>query len=105
MSPEPAARGAAGTDVLHELEAVLQDRLAARPAGSYSVTLLTDSERARRKVMEEAFELCLELGREPVDPERTAQEAADLLFHVVAALVGAGRSVADALAVLQERRT
>ena len=91
-------------DVLHELEAVLRDRLDARPEGSYSLTLLTDSERARRKVMEEAFELCLELGRDPVDPERTSEEAADLLFHVVAALVGAGQSVDAVLGVLEGRR-
>ncbi|MGH3664687.1 MAG: phosphoribosyl-ATP pyrophosphatase, partial [Egibacteraceae bacterium] len=49
------------SEVLAELEAVLRDRKAAAPPGSYSATLLADSEAACRKIMEEAFELCLEL--------------------------------------------
>ncbi len=91
-------------DVLAEVEAVLRDRLQQRPAGSYSLGLLTDSELARRKIMEEAFELCLELGREPVDSDRTAAEAADLLFHTLAGLVGAGVELRDVLDALAARR-
>lgn len=91
-------------DVLRDLESVLQSRLAERPDGSYSVTLLTDAEQARRKIAEEAFELTLELGRDPVDPARTAAEAADLLFHVLAGLVGAGVSLDAVLAELERRR-
>ncbi|MGI8874982.1 MAG: phosphoribosyl-ATP diphosphatase [Egibacteraceae bacterium] len=89
---------------LHDLEAVLADRLAVRPADSYALTLLTDPERAQRKIMEEAFELCLELGREPVDVERAASEAADVLFHIVAGLVGAGVTVDAVLSQLSARR-
>ena len=89
---------------LEEIEAVLQDRLAEPVEGSYSLTLLTDTERAQRKIMEEAFELCLELGREPQDRRRTAAEAADLLFHTLAGLVGAGVSLATVMAELEERR-
>lgn len=91
-------------DVLAEVETVLRDRLQQRPAGSYSLHLLTDSELARRKIMEEAFELCLELGREPVDVDRTAAEAADLLFHTLAGLVGAGVALRDVLDELTARR-
>ncbi len=91
-------------DVLAEVETVLRDRLQRRPAGSYSRNLLTDSELARRKIMEEAFELCLELGREPVDVDRTAAEAADLLFHILAGLVGAGVGLVDVLDELAARR-
>jgi phosphoribosyl-ATP pyrophosphohydrolase len=92
----------AGT--LEELEAVLVSRRDDPPAGSYSATLLADPERAQRKIMEEAFELCLELGRPVVDAERTAEEAADLLFHALTGLVGAGVPLADVLAVLERRR-
>lgn len=90
--------------VLDELEEVLRGRLADPPAGSYSATLLTDSVVARRKIMEEAFELTLELGAATVDPERTAEEAADLVFHVLAGLVGAGVSWSAVVAELEQRR-
>jgi phosphoribosyl-ATP pyrophosphohydrolase len=92
------------TGTLEELEAVLVSRRDDAPAGSYSATLLADTERAQRKIMEEAFELCLELGRPTVDAERTAEEAADLLFHALCGLVGAGVPLADVLAVLDRRR-
>ena len=92
------------SEPLAELEAVLRDRLAAAPAGSYSVTLLRDAEKAQRKIMEEAFEVCLELGRQPVDRQRAASEAADLVFHLLAGLVGAGVAWADVEAELAARR-
>lgn len=89
---------------LEDIEAVLRDRLAEPVEGSYSLTLLTDSERARRKIMEEAYELCLELGREPLDRQRTAAEAADLFFHALVGLVGAGVPLSAVMAELEERR-
>jgi phosphoribosyl-ATP pyrophosphohydrolase len=102
---------AAGDDapagVLHEVEAVLLDRLATRPEGSYSLTLLTDVEKVQRKIVEEAFELCLELGRhgrEDFAPARVAEEAADVVFHVLAGLVGTGVRLDDVLAALAARR-
>ena len=91
------------TTILEDLEALLRERLVAAPEGSYSATLLHDSTKVRRKIMEEAFELTLELGAEPADKERTAEEAADLLFHTLAGLVGAGVPLADVLRVLQGR--
>lgn len=89
---------------LTDLEAVLRDRKAHPPPGSYSATLLADPERASRKIMEESYELCLELTRSEVDPHRTASEAADLFFHVLAGLVGAGVAVEDVMAELAQRR-
>ena len=89
---------------LAELEAVLRDRLAAPPEGSYSITVLQDPVKASRKIMEEAFELTLELVRRPVDPSRAAAEAADVLFHTVAGLVGAGVPLSDVFAELEARR-
>lgn len=91
--------------ILEELELVLRSRLVDPPPGSYSATLLVNPERAQRKIMEEAFELCLELGRNPsVDRGRTASEAADLIFHVLVGLVGAGVSLDEVLAELEARR-
>lgn len=89
--------------LLPQLDALLRDRLANRPEGSYSVSLLTDPTLAQRKLMEEAFEVCLELQATDVDRGALAEEAADLVFHLLAAVVGAGGSWADIEAVLRER--
>jgi phosphoribosyl-ATP pyrophosphohydrolase len=91
-------------DTLHELEQTLLSRQAIRPAGSYSAELFADRERMLRKIMEEAFEVCLELNRDTADPRRVAEEAADLVYHLLVGLVSAGVSVADVLSVLEQRR-
>ena len=94
--------------VLDELEAVLRSRRDAPPTdgSSYSATLLADPERAQRKIMEEAFEVCLELGRPAGErvPDRIASEAADLVFHLLVALVGAGVPWSAVLDELAARR-
>lgn len=93
------------TALLTELESVLISRRDdPPPQGSYSATLIADPEQARRKIMEEAFEFCLELGRLHPDPTRTAEEAADLLFHILAALVGANIRLDTVLTTLHHRR-
>jgi phosphoribosyl-ATP pyrophosphohydrolase len=91
-------------DLLTDLEALLCSRLEEQPEGSYSVTLVTDPVAAQRKIMEEAFEVCLELGAEPVDTDRAASEAADLVFHLLAGLVGAGVTWDQVLTELADRR-
>lgn len=95
---------ASDAEVLGELEQVLRQRREQAPAGSYSAELLAEPEAAQRKVMEEAFELCLELGRDPVDRERAASEAADVVFHVLVGLVGAGVPWEAVLSELAARR-
>lgn len=89
---------------LHELEAVLRQRRDDPPPGSYSATLLADPARASRKLMEEAYEFSYELTRPGVDPARVAEEGADLLFHLLAALVGVGVALDAVLEELQARR-
>lgn len=91
--------------ILAELEAVLVGRRDAGVAsGSYSSGLVADPVLATRKVMEEAYELSLELTRPEVDRARAAAEAADLLFHVLAGMVGARVPLADVLRELEARR-
>jgi phosphoribosyl-ATP pyrophosphohydrolase len=90
-------------DVIARLEAVLRSRRAERPEGSYSARLFADPELVQRKVMEEAFETCLELGRTPRSPDCVASEAADLLFHLMVGLVDAEVPFADVLAELDRR--
>jgi phosphoribosyl-ATP pyrophosphohydrolase len=90
---------------LDELEEVLRSRRSARPEESYTATLLADPELAQRKIMEEAFEVCLELGRPTTVAASTAQEAADLLYHLLVGLVSVDVPLADVLAVLETRRS
>lgn len=89
---------------LADLEAVLRERRDNPPEGSYAAALVADTERVQRKIIEEAFELCLELGRRPPERARVAEEAADLVFHLLAGLVGAEVSVEDVLDELEARR-
>lgn len=89
---------------LTELEDLLRERRAERPPSSYSSELFNDPERIQRKVMEEAFEVCLELGRPLRDPDRIVSEAADLVFHLLVGLVDAGVSFEAVVSELARRR-
>lgn len=90
--------------ILDELEAVVRSRIDGDPATSYTAQLLANPELAQRKVMEEAFETCLELGRSEIRVDDLANEAADVVYHLMVALVGAGVSMNDVYAVLEGRR-
>jgi len=90
-------------DVLTDLQETLRDRNAARPHGSYSAELFADPERLQRKIMEEAFEVCLELARQPRASDRLTAEAADLVFHLTVGLVSAGVVWDDVLVELGRR--
>ena len=95
---EPQAPG----EVLATLERTIEARAAARPEGSYTVTLLTDPALAGAKVEEEAEEV-VRAVREESD-ERVAEEAADVLYHLAVLLRGRGLTLADAQRVLDGRR-
>lgn len=92
----------AGEKTLPILWATLRDRAAARPEGSYTTRLLDDPNLRIKKLGEEAAELIHALVLE--DGPRADEEAADLLYHVLVALLAAGRSLEDVLAVLEARR-
>lgn len=91
--------------LLEDLEAVLRTRRSADPTDSYTARLLGDPELSQRKIMEEAFELCLELGRSETARDRVAEEAADVLYHLLVGLVGVDVPLADVYAVLEGRRS
>ncbi len=91
--------------ILHDLAAVIEGRRGDDPATSYTASLLADAELNQRKVMEEAFEVCLELGRSDVNTALVASEAADLVYHLMVAMAGAGVEPTAFLDVLQERRS
>lgn len=92
-----------GASFVPTLADFLASRLQDAPEGSYSHAVMTDSVLARRKLMEEAFEVCLELGATEVDGERLAEEAADLVFHLLCGLTGAGVTWAQVEDVLAAR--
>lgn len=91
--------------MLEDLEMVLQSRRSADPSESYTALLLGDSELSQRKVMEEAFEFCLELGRPETARQQVAEEAADLVYHLLVGLVSVDVPLRDVYAVLEDRRS
>ena len=88
--------------VLPALWATLRDRAASRPEGSYTTRLLEDPNLRIKKLGEETAELIQALVLD--DGERAAEEAADLVYHTLVALLAADRSLDDLLAVLEARR-
>ncbi|NNE95529.1 MAG: phosphoribosyl-ATP diphosphatase [Acidimicrobiales bacterium] len=89
---------------LEDLARVIQSRRGADPERSYTAKLLADPELAQRKIMEEAFEVCLELGRSDINADLVANEAADLVYHLMTGMASVGVEPSTFLAVLEERR-
>jgi phosphoribosyl-ATP pyrophosphohydrolase/phosphoribosyl-AMP cyclohydrolase len=89
-------------ETLPALERTIRERAADRPEGSYTTQLLDDLEFTGGKVREEAEEVA-RAAREESD-ERLAEEAADVIYHLLALLHGRGLSLADAERVLDARR-
>ncbi len=90
-------------ETLPALERTLAERARERPAGSYTVELLSDPPRIGEKVMEEAEEVA-RAAREESD-ERVDEEAADVLYHLLVLLRSRGRTLEDAERVLDGRRS
>jgi phosphoribosyl-ATP pyrophosphohydrolase/phosphoribosyl-AMP cyclohydrolase len=93
---------AAPHEVLPDLERTLAARAAERPEGSYTASLLADPPLIGEKVEEEAEEVARAAREEP--DERVAEEAADVLYHLLVLLRSRGLSLADAEEVLGARR-
>jgi phosphoribosyl-ATP pyrophosphohydrolase/phosphoribosyl-AMP cyclohydrolase len=89
-------------EALPALERTVAARAVERPAGSYTSELLDDPPRIGDKVREEADELVRAAGGE--QDARVAEEAADLLYHLVVLLRSRGLALADAEEVLRGRR-
>jgi len=91
---------------LPRLWATILSRRDERPEGSYTVSLLEGGvEAAGRKVVEEAVEVLLaatdHAGGGP--PERVAEEAADLLYHLLVLLAERGIEFESVMGVLEKR--
>lgn len=97
-----AGTGGAGK-LLAELWSVLELRALERPEESYTVRLLDDENLRLKKLGEEVSELTVALARD--QEERICAEAADLLYHLLVALLGAGLGLDALLEELEARRS
>ena len=87
---------------LDQLTILIAERHKTMPEGSYTTSLFNEGKaRIAQKVGEEGVELAL--ARMKDDSAEMANEAADLLFHMMVLLEDAGLSLADAITVLQDR--
>jgi phosphoribosyl-ATP pyrophosphohydrolase len=91
------------TFTLSDLARIVAERAAASPSESYTAKLLAEGPaRAAKKLGEEAVEAAIAA----VEGDRAAltAEAADVLYHLLVVLRGAGIPLEDVMAEL-ERRT
>lgn len=92
-----------GPGVLQELYAVIQDRKQAPVEGSYTNSLFASGrDRIAQKVIEEAGEMAIAGIRG--DAARTAEEGADLLYHLLVLLADADIPPEQLWRELRERR-
>lgn len=102
----PESRAQAALPTLLGLERTVAERRAAAEAGdsgkSWTAKLLGDPVLLCSKVREEAGELCETLEKNE-GPERTASEAADLIYHTMVLLNSQGVSLSEVTRILRKR--
>ncbi len=88
-------------EVTSRLAAVIEERRGADPAKSWSARLIADRPLAAKKMAEEAVETALAA----VQGDRAAviAESADLIYHWLAVLAGAGIGLDEVAAALEAR--
>ena len=90
---------AGGLDALWD---TLSSRAGAAPEQSYTARLLSDENLRLKKLGEETVELVHALVKQ--DASGIREETADLLYHVLVALLAAGVTLQEVLQVLELRR-
>lgn len=94
--------------ILGEVWTVIAERAATLPPGSYTTSLLSAGPEAPgRKVVEEAMEVLLAAKDHyagSVDDRRVAEEAADLIYHLMVLLAERSIPPVEVLEVLTQRR-
>lgn len=86
---------------LAALAATIRSRRGASPEKSYTAKLLADPQRASKKIGEEATELVMALASE--SGARVAEEAADVIYHLLVACERREVSLKQILEVLERR--
>ena len=101
--PESFQRTDAGSGILEELFALVQDRKREMPEDSYTAELFqAGTGRIAQKVIEEAGESAIAATQE--DTENLPGEVADLLYHVLVLLAATGVTPEQVWRELRERR-
>lgn len=91
-----------GAGFLEHLAQIVQQRKVEMPEKSYTTSLFKEGKaRIAQKVGEEGVELAL--ARMKDDRDEMANEAADLLFHMLVLLTDADMTLDEVLAVLRQR--
>jgi phosphoribosyl-ATP pyrophosphohydrolase/phosphoribosyl-AMP cyclohydrolase len=98
---EDLGSGAPCEETLPNLWEILRSRANQRPQGSYTVRLLEDENLRLKKLGEETAELLLALARE--DSGRIRGEAADLVYHLLVALLASNVTLEELLLELDSR--
>ena len=89
-------------EALEKLAAEIAIRKSASPDESYTAKLISQgTEKCAKKFGEEAFELALAAVLN--DKAHTANEAADVLYHLLVLLEATNVSIQDVMAVLKSR--
>ncbi len=88
-------------EVIERLAAVIDSRRGADPAASWSARLIADRPLAAKKLAEEAVEAALAAALE--DRAALIAESADLIYHWLAVLAGAGIGLDEVAAALEAR--
>jgi len=96
-----ASEAGPSASVIAELWDVIETRDRERPEGSYTTRLLNDPNRRMKKLGEETAELITAIAG---GGQNVPDEAADLLYHLLVALKGAGRSWSEVEEELKKRR-
>lgn len=98
----PALRSSPPDYTLPELWDTLLKRDSLRPPASYTVKLLEDENLRLKKLGEETVELATALARGEKD--RAVEEGADLVYHLLTALLAEGITFQDLLSELEKRK-
>jgi phosphoribosyl-ATP pyrophosphohydrolase len=88
-------------DVIERLVAVIEARRGGDPKTSWSARLMADPTLAAKKLGEEALETALAAVRG--DRSALVAESADLIYHWLVVLVGAGVGLEEVSAALEDR--
>lgn len=100
-SPSTSPEDPVSPDALDALDRTLAARAADRPAGSYTVRLLDDTNLRLKKLGEESAELLAALATG--DRDRAVEEAADLVYHILVGLRAEGVGLDEVRGVLASR--
>jgi phosphoribosyl-ATP pyrophosphohydrolase/phosphoribosyl-AMP cyclohydrolase len=92
---------AGAAESLSALARTIAERAASPTAGSYTTKLLADRNHRLKKLGEESAELVMACVDR--DAPRAAEEAADLVYHLLVALEPLGVGLGDVRAVLEAR--